>query len=72
MMRYAKERKESVIRKMPAAPHLPIPELARETGISCWTLHDSRKTKMKPASTRRGANGGCSSTIQFCLGLMEW
>lgn len=44
MMRYAKERKESVIRKMLATPDLSIPELARETGISCWTLYDWRKT----------------------------
>ena len=43
MKRYSLERKESVIQKMMPPHNIPIPRLAKETGISDVTLYNWRK-----------------------------
>ena len=43
MARYTEERKQAVIEKMMPPENRPIPELARETGISDVTLYHWRK-----------------------------
>ncbi len=43
MTRYSEERKQAVIEKMMPPQNRPIPELAKETGISSVTLYHWRK-----------------------------
>jgi len=43
MNRYSAERKESVIQKMMPPHNIPIPQLAKESGISDVTLYNWRK-----------------------------
>ena len=43
MSQYAAERRESVLRRLLAPAGISIAELARETGVSTWTLYNWRK-----------------------------
>lgn len=65
MSQYAAERRESVVRRLLAPDEISIAELARETGVSTWTLYHWRKQAMEKGEAivanakhrRQGASG---------------
>ena len=56
MSQYAAERRESVVRRLLQPGDISIAELARETGVSAWTLYHWRKQAKKQEETVAGGS----------------